>query len=50
MDPVAARIFAFGVIALGFGALGVWQQVKGEDGSGWGLVALLLVITSCTQE
>ncbi len=36
---------------LGLGVLGVsaWLHVHEKDGSGWGLVALILIVTSCSK-
>jgi hypothetical protein len=37
-----------GVLGLGVATLSAWLHVRGKDGSGWGFVALCLIIHSCT--
>lgn len=32
------------VCVVGLGALGVWSEIQGHDGSGWGLLAFLVLI------
>lgn len=45
MSPMA--ILALSGVAIA--CLSVYQQLKGEDGFGWGIVAVLLFISSCNQ-
>lgn len=36
-------------MALGVVAISAWLHIKGKDGSGWGFVALCLIIASCNK-
>lgn len=48
-DTTVLRMFALGLTAVGIAACGVYQQSKGHDGSGWGVVAFCLVVATCSQ-
>ena len=48
MDHKQISATITGLLGLGVGALSAYLTVKGRDGSDWGLVALLLIMTSCT--
>lgn len=36
-------------LALGVTGVYAWLEIEGKDGSGWGLVALILVMVSCSM-
>lgn len=38
-----------GVMGLSVAVLSAWLHVEGKDGSGWGLFAFLLIVTSCSH-
>lgn len=37
-----------GVLGLGLAAISAWLAINNKDGSGWGLLAFLLIVTSCS--
>lgn len=38
-----------GVLGLGVAGISAWLHVRGRDGSGWGIVAFFLIVTSCSH-
>jgi hypothetical protein len=38
-----------GVLGLGLAVLSAWLHIKNKDGSGWGLMAFILIVTSCSK-
>jgi len=38
-----------GAMGVALATLSVWMHIKGKDGSGWGFVAVCLIITSCSS-
>lgn len=38
-----------GAMAIGVGVISALMHINGKDGSGWGFVALCLIITSCSK-
>lgn len=38
-----------GALGLGVAGLACWLHVRGRDGSGWGLLAFCLIVTSCMR-
>jgi len=38
-----------GVLGLGVAAISAWMHIRNKDGSGWGLMAFILIVTSCTH-
>ena len=48
MTATQSAVF-LGVMAIAILFVSAWMHIKGRDGSGWGFVALCLIITSCTR-
>lgn len=48
MNEMQSAIF-LGAMAIAILFISAWMHIKGKDGSGWGFVALILVITSCSR-
>lgn len=36
-------------MGLGLAAVSAWLSINGKDGSGWGFVAFVCIVTSCTR-
>ncbi len=49
MDPTAMRMMALGFTGAAIAAVSAWLAIRGKDGSGWAIVATLLLIATCSQ-
>jgi len=41
--------YVAGALGLGIATISAWLHIRGKDGSGWALVAFLLIVTSCSR-
>lgn len=37
------------VLALGVLAISAWLHINGKDGGGWGVLAVILIMVSCSR-
>lgn len=49
MTPNQISAIILGMLALGVGGLSVWMHTHDKDGSGWGMLAFFLIVSSCTK-
>ena len=38
-----------GLMGVGIAAVSAYLHVNGKDGAGWGIVAFILIVTSCSN-
>lgn len=49
MNVAAQKMLVLGLIGCVVIGFSVFQQKNGHDGSGWGLVGFLFLLSSCSQ-
>jgi hypothetical protein len=42
-----SKAIILSALALGVLTVSAWMHIKNKDGSGWGVVALILILASC---
>lgn len=50
MDVAAQKMLILGCIGLGICGISAWMHIKGQDGSGWGIVALCMFLATCSYD
>ncbi len=49
MDIIAQRMLVLGGVGVAIAILSIWLHINNKDGSGWAVLAVLLLLSSCGQ-